>query len=77
MSWLFIILGTFFTICGLVITFRGINRRLHWPEVSGEVVEFMEHISDTDTGKQISSIPQVRFVVKNKESRVFANQNMT
>jgi hypothetical protein len=77
MSWLFIILGSFFTICGLTIVFRGINRRLHWPEVPGEVVEFKEHISDTDKGKQISYIPQVKFVVRNKEYRIFADQNMT
>ena len=77
MSWLFILFGVFIGFCGLVMLFQGINRRLHWPETKGEVIDFKEKIDDTDNGKQITYIPQIKFTVKGKEYTAYADENMT
>ena len=76
MAWLFIIVGTFFSFAGLITALRAMHRRLHWPRVPGTVVGFKEHVSDTDTRKQISYIPQIKFTVRNKEYIAYADQSM-
>jgi hypothetical protein len=77
MSWLFILFGAFCAFYGMVVILRGINRRLHWPEAPGQVIDFKEHVSDTDKGTQVSYIPQIKYTVKGKEYIVYAEQNMT
>ena len=73
----FIIILAILFMGGLFAVMQGASNRFHWPEVPGQVVDFIESVSEDEGGKQITYIPVVKYTVKDKEYTSKSKYNMT